>query len=395
MLERLSQPASDPILALMQTVRADERPGKLDLTVGVYRDAQGRTPVMEAVRRAEHQVLRDQTTKAYVGLLGDQTYLHLLGDLLLGPQRHLAAAQTPGGSGALRVLADLVRTATPDARIWLSDPTWPNHPTLFRGAGFAIETYPYFNPESQGLDFDAMLATLRTASPGDVVVLHGCCHNPTGCDLSPSQWHRLSEVLAAQGLVPLVDLAYAGLGQGFDTDTAGVKHLAQTLPEVLVAVSCSKNFGLYRDRVGAAFVLSRNGQDRQLASNTLAAIARRLYSMPPHHGAAIVAQILADQDLRGLWDGELAAMRERLTGLRRGLAARMEGYGDAGLWPQIAVQQGMFSLLGLSDEDLAWLSRERAVYLVPGGRINFAALREADIPALAEALMSLSTARAA
>ncbi|WP_282610195.1 amino acid aminotransferase [Pelagibius sp. Alg239-R121] len=413
MLEQLPQPAGDPILALMQQVRADERPGKLDLTVGVYRDAEGRTPVMAAVRLAEARVLRDQNSKAYVGLLGDPGFCEgirrlVLGDGIAGSQvtgsqvaatqitgAQVAATQTPGGSGALRVLADLVIAANPGATIWLSDPTWPNHLALFRGAGLRCKSYPYFDREKQSLHFEALLAGLAEAQAGDVVVLHGCCHNPTGCDLSPGQWQALAEVLSARGLIPLVDLAYAGLGQGLNEDTAGLRILADSLPEVLVAVSCSKNFGVYRDRVGAALVINRDPDLSRRTSDNLAAIGRKLYSMPPHHGAAVVHRVLEDPALRQLWSEELSGMRERLTSLRKGLAAALAGFNDDGSWAQIGSQNGMFSLLGLSDAEVSWLRDEKAIYLVPGGRINFAALREREIPALAEALSELRHRRAA
>ncbi|MBP9930047.1 MAG: aromatic amino acid transaminase, partial [Rhodoferax sp.] len=298
MFESITTSQSDTLLALMGAYRADARAQKMDVGVGVYRDKDGATPVMSAVKTAEARVLASQDSKAYLGLVGNAEFNAAMVKLVLGDdggaaRNDVRAVQTPGGCGALRSLLDLVALARPKARVWLSDPTWMNHPVLVAASHLTARTYPYFDLATQKIRFDDMMASLATAGPDDVVLLHGCCHNPSGADLSDAQWTALSNLAAERGFLPMIDLAYQGLGRGLDTDAFGVRCMAAQLPELLVAVSCSKNFGLYRDRVGCAMVVSKNAANLATAFDRLLGAIRGNYSMPPDHGAAVVACILA------------------------------------------------------------------------------------------------------
>jgi aspartate/tyrosine/aromatic aminotransferase len=376
MLEHLTLADPDPILSLMVRYREDARPGKIDLGVGVYRDDAGLTPILAAVREAERRYVAAQASKVYVGIVGDAEFNQRIAELTLGPAYdpgRSRAVQTPGGSGALRVLMDLVHLAHPHATLWLSEPTWPNHLMIAQAAHLATTRYPYVD-ETGALVFDAMLAALRKAMPGDVALIHGSCHNPTGVDLNLSQWAAVADLLAERGIIPLVDIAYQGFGAGLDEDAAGLRLLVAKVPEVLIAVSCSKNFGVYRDRVGAAVVVARDAAEAGAAGSRMGTVARALYSMPPHHGAALVATVLGDPALKAEWQAELASMRDRMRVLRSGLADALRRATNSARFDSIATGNGMFTRLGLSAAQIDRLRDERAVYAISDSRINIAGL---------------------
>ncbi len=376
MFETLTPAAPDGILALMSLYRDDPRPGKIDLGVGVYRDETGATPVMRAVREAERRLHESQTTKTYLGLAGDTAFNALMIGLVLGKdadRTRLRAAQTPGGTGALRQLADLIKMARPDATVWVPDPTWPNHLPILRAAGLKFAAFPYYDP-AQRVTFDAAVATLATAAAGDVVLLHGCCHNPTGADLSLDQWGAIADLAVARGLTPFVDIAYQGFGHGLDEDAAGVRLLAAKVPEMLVAASCSKNFSVYRDRVGAAILLGRNATEADAAFSQLLAVGRGIWSMPPDHAAACVRIVLEDEALRAGWQGELDTVRARMLALRQGFAEALRRASNSDRFDFIAGQRGMFSRLGLTQDEVTRLRDEHGVYIVGDSRFNVAGL---------------------
>lgn len=392
MLETLKPAAPDKIIALIGMFRDDPRSEKLDLGVGVYKDAQGRTPIIAAVREAERRLHDTQETKSYLGMAGDPAFNVALGRLVFGEGAdfsRIRGCQAPGGSGALRLVAELVRRARPGATIWLSDPTWPNHVPLLEAAGLATKAYPYFDAGTGEVTFDAMLAALRKAEPGDLVLLHGCCHNPTGADLETAQWQAVTDLVAERGLVPFVDLAYQGFGDGLAEDAAGLRLLASRVPEMLVAASCSKNFSVYRDRVGAAFILARSPAEADIAASQIASVARGIYSMPPDHGAAAVRIILEDPALRKEWQDELDAMRERMKRLREGLAEALRRHTNSDRFDFVTSHRGMFSRLGLSTEQVERLRTEHAVYMVGDSRINVAGLREDAFDRLAAAIAAV------
>lgn len=376
MLEHLTLADPDPILSLMVRYREDARPGKIDLGVGVYRDEEGATPIPAAVLEAERRYVPLQTTKVYVGTAGDAVFNRSLAELTLGPAYEPArtrVVQTPGGSGALRVAMDLVYLAHPHATLWLSDPTWPNHLMIAQAAHLSTTRYPYVD-ETGALGFEAMIAALRKAMPGDVALIHGSCHNPTGVDLNLAQWEAVADTLAERGVTPLIDIAYQGFGEGLDEDAAGLRLVVRKLPEVLIAVSCSKNFGVYRDRVGAAMVVAQTSAEADAAASRMGAIGRTLYSMPPHHGAAVVATVLGDPGLKAEWQAELAAMRDRMRALRADLADALRRATNSARFDSIATGNGMFARLGLSTAQIDRLRDERAVYAISDSRINIAGL---------------------
>ena len=391
MFETLKPAAPDGILALMSLYRDDPRPGKIDLGVGVYRDESGGTPVMRAVREAERRLHEGQATKTYLGLAGDTAFNALMIGLVFGEgadRARLRAAQTPGGTGALRMLADLIRLARPDATVWTPDPTWPNHLPILRAAGLKLASFPYYNAAA-GITFDAAIDALKGASPGDVVLLHGCCHNPTGADLSLDQWAALAAFMAGRGLVPFVDIAYQGFGQGLDEDAAGLRLLAARMPEMLVAASCSKNFSVYRDRAGAAILLGRDAAQADAAWSQLLGVGRGIWSMPPDHAAACVRIVLEDPALRADWQAELDAVRARMLELRRDFAEALRRASNADRFDFIAGQRGMFSRLGLTPEQVIRLRDEHGVYIVGDSRFNVAGLPGGRLDELAAKVVSV------
>jgi len=389
MFDALAPQPDDPLLALIGLYRADARPGKVDLGVGVYRDETGATPIFRAVKEAERRLVETQPTKAYVGPEGDPVFLERLWDLTAGEAgrgRAVAGLQTPGGSGALRIGGDLlVRLGV--KRIWLGMPTWPNHASIFQAAGLEIATYPFFDIPSQSVLFERMVEALSGAAPGDAVLLHASCHNPTGANLSAEQWRAVTDLIAARGLMPLVDIAYQGYGRGLDEDAAGLRMLLAAVPEMLVAVSCSKSFGLYRERTGAVYAACGNADAVPALRSNLAALARVNYSMPPDHGSAIVSTILGDEALKADWMAEIEAMRQRITAIRERLAAGLSRRWQVAT--AIREQEGMFSLLPLEAADVLKLRAEQAIYMPTSGRINIAGLKTAEVDAVIEKFLSL------
>nr|WP_298141062.1 amino acid aminotransferase [uncultured Pseudomonas sp.] len=380
----------DPILGLMDAYRGDPNPAKLDLGVGVYKDAQGLTPIPRAVKLAEQRLLDGETTKSYIGGHGDALFCAHLAQLVLGADNPLlseraAASQTPGGTGALRLAADFIAADLPGRGIWLSDPTWPIHESIFAAAGLRVGHYPYVGADNR-LDVEAMLAALAQVPHGDVVLLHACCHNPTGFDLAPRDWKRVLEVVKARELLPLIDFAYQGFGDGLEQDAWAARLFAAELPELLITSSCSKNFGLYRERTGALLVCAINAEQLLNVRSQLAFLARNLWSTPPAHGAAVVATILDDADLKSLWSSELENMRQRVASLRAGLVEALQPYGLAERFAHIGAQRGMFSYTGLSPQQVQRLRDEFSVYLVGSGRANVAGLDAARLGELAGAI---------
>ncbi|MBD9414888.1 aspartate/tyrosine/aromatic aminotransferase [Pseudomonas sp. PDM16] len=381
----------DPILSLLDAYRADSNPAKLDLGVGVYKDALGITPIPYAVKLAERQLVEHEPTKSYIGGHGDPVFGEQLLRLVLGADNALlhsglaGATQTPGGTGALRLAGDFIAANLPGRGIWLSAPTWPIHESIFATCGLRVEHYPYVGADNR-LDVEAMLDALQRVPAGDVVLLHACCHNPTGFDLSQHDWQRVLEVVKARELLPLIDFAYQGFGDGLDEDAWAVRLFAAELPELLITSSCSKNFGLYRERTGALIVRAENAEKLIDIRSQLASLARNLWSTPPAHGAAVVATILADQKLHSLWAGEVEAMRLRIASLRSGLVAALQPHGLAERFAHIASQRGMFSYTGLSAEQVQRLRQEFSVYLVNSGRANVAGMSEERLDYLAAAI---------
>lgn len=381
----------DPILGLMESYAKDANPQKFDLGVGVYKDAQGLTPILQAVKRAEQRLVEQQTTKTYIGGHGDPAFGRLVSELVLGAGSALlkaqraGATQTPGGTGALRLSADFIAHSLPGRGVWLSNPTWPIHETIFAKAGLKVSHYPYVGSDNR-LDVPAMLATLATVPEGDVVLLHACCHNPTGFDLSQDDWGQVLQIVRERHLLPLIDFAYQGFGDGLEQDAWAVRLFADELPEVLITSSCSKNFGLYSDRVGALIVCANDAEKLLDVRSQLAFIARNLWSTPPDHGAAVVATILGDAELKQLWSAEVEGMRSRIAQLRSGLVEALVPHGLAERFAHVGVQRGMFSYTGLSAEQVKQLREKHSVYMVSSGRANVAGIDETRLGLLAEAI---------
>jgi len=387
MFDTLSQLPADPILGLISQFSQDERSQKIDLGVGVYRNTQGHTPILSAVKQAEQMLLTSEHTKAYIGPVGDAVFNRSMAELVLGKQHtaleRMTMVQTPGGCGALRVAAELIKRTHADATIWVSDPTWGNHIPLLGDAGVTIKTYPYYNFNDHRLCFEAMFSCLEKVKAGDLVLLHGCCHNPSGTDLNTEHWQALVSLALRKGFVPFIDMAYQGFGEGIDEDASGFRLMCEQLPEVLLAVSCSKNFGLYRERVGAVGVVSAK---KAIVESHIASIVRGIYSMPPSHGAAIVAAILSSEILRPLWERELGEMRERIQQVRKELVSSMNTLGAEGQFDHIARQSGMFSFLGLTETAVAALAKDFGIYMVASGRVSLAGLNPSNINTFCGAL---------
>ncbi|WP_122611665.1 amino acid aminotransferase [Pseudomonas viridiflava] len=381
----------DPILGLMEAYAQDANPRKFDLGVGVYKDAQGLTPIPEAVKIAEARLVESQDTKTYIGGHGNPLFGKVINELVLGADSQLiteqraGATQTPGGTGALRLAADFIAQCLPGKGVWLSNPTWPIHETIFAAAKVKVSHYPYVGSDNR-LDVEAMLAVLREVPKGDVVLLHACCHNPTGFDLSHDDWKRVLEVVHSRDLLPLIDFAYQGFGDGIDQDAWSTRLFAAQVPELLITSSCSKNFGLYRDRTGALIVCATSADKLIDIRSQLANIARNLWSTPPDHGAAVVATILADPELKARWADEVEAMRLRIAQLRSGLVEALEPHGLRERFAHIGVQRGMFSYTGLSPEQVKTLRERHSVYMVSSGRANVAGIDATRLALLADAI---------
>lgn len=381
----------DPILGLMEAYAQDANPRKFDLGVGVYKDAQGLTPIPEAVKIAEARLVESQDTKTYIGGHGNPLFGKVINELVLGSdsalitEQRAGATQTPGGTGALRLAADFIAQCLPGKGVWLSNPTWPIHETIFAAAKVKVSHYPYVGSDNR-LDVEAMLAVLREVPKGDVVLLHACCHNPTGFDLSHDDWKRVLEVVRSRDLLPLIDFAYQGFGDGLDQDAWSTRLFAAQVPELLITSSCSKNFGLYRDRTGALIVCATSADKLIDIRSQLANIARNLWSTPPDHGAAVVATILADPELKARWADEVEAMRLRIAQLRSGLVEALEPHGLRERFAHIGVQRGMFSYTGLSPEQVKTLRERHSVYMVSSGRANVAGIDATRLALLADAI---------
>lgn len=395
MFETINPAPEDSILGLTVAFQKDSNPNKINLGVGVYKDGNGQTPVLATVKEAEERLLRSEATKSYLPIDGLAAYAALSQQIVFGSGHDILAAgraatvQTPGGTGALRVAADFVRRISPQATVWLSDPTWPNHPNVFAAAALQVQTYPYFEAETNSVAFDRMMAALETIPTGDVLLLHACCHNPTGADLSPQQWQAVSAVCAERGILPLLDFAYQGFGDGLDEDATGVRFVAEQCRELLVAASYSKNFGLYNERVGALTLVAANSEAAEAAHSHLKICVRTNYSNPPAHGGQIVAEILGDPDLRQRWEAELADMRNRINDMRHLFVETLDEQ-DAGRdFSFIAQQRGMFSFSGLTPEQVQALRERHSVYVVGSGRINVAGMTEANVERLCSAIVDV------
>lgn len=392
MFEPLAPLPADPILGLMALYQQDPNPHKVDLGVGVYKDEQGQTPVLASIKQAEQRLLEQEASKAYVGPAGSLEFNARMAELLFGVDHcllrddRLVLIQTPGGCGALRVAAELVKAVNPKARIWVSDPTWGNHIPLLGNSGLEIATYPYFDAQTNGLKFEEMMATLAQANASDLVLLHACCHNPTGVDLSRQQWQAISQLALEKGFTPFIDIAYQGFGEGLDEDAYGLRLMAETLPEIVVAASCSKNFGVYRERVGAVAVASRSAENAAALKSHILSIVRGIYSMPPAHGAMLVAEVLGDSPLKQQWLHEVAAMRKRISGLRSQFVQEMRQRGAGHRFDFVEQQKGMFSFLGLDEPQVTRLRNEYSVYLVSPSRASIAGLNNTNMSYVCDAI---------
>ncbi len=384
----------DPILGLLDAFRADANPAKLDLGVGVYKDAHGQTPIPRAVKLAEQRLVDSEQTKSYIGGHGDAQFGALLMRLVLSPRAvalaedRVGCTQAPGGTGALRLAGEFIARCLPGRTLWLSDPTWPIHQTLFAAAGVPLQHYPYVGADNR-LDREGLFAALERIPAGDVVLLHACCHNPSGFDLNQDDWLRVLEIVRSRELLPLFDFAYQGFGEGLEEDAWAVRLFAETLPEVLITSSCSKNFGLYRERTGGLIVIAAGREQLLDVRSQLAALARGLWSTPPAHGAAVVTTILADDALRQIWQDEVEGMRQRIASLRHGLVEALTPYGLAERFAHIAEQRGMFSYTGLTAAQVRRLRAEHSVYLVESGRASVAGLDAERLDELARAFASV------
>ena len=398
MFEHLERLPQDPILGLSALCKADSNPAKVDLTLGVYKDEGGQTPVFEAVKRAQDQLARDEVSKVYIAQAGDADFNTGIQQLLLGEgssvlsQERVSSVQTPGGCGGLRLGAELIKAANDTARVWVSSPTWANHIPLIGSVGLEICEYRYYDAKTHGVDFAGMLEDLHVgAVAGDVVLLHGCCHNPCGADLSQEQWRAVAKLCDEKGLIPYVDIAYQGLGDGLDEDAWGLRHLASQLPEVMIAASCSKNLGLYRERTGAMVFVGKNRGSAEIVASQGMKAAREIYSMPPAHGGILAGRVLTDPVLGGLWREELAAMCARINTLR-GLLDEKLSAATGEDFSFIRREKGMFSFLGLNGAQVDRLREEFSVYMVGSSRINVAGINHGNVDYMAHSVAQVLSA---
>jgi aspartate/tyrosine/aromatic aminotransferase len=387
MFDRLNAQPADKILTLIQMFKDDARTGKIDLGVGVYKDASGLTPVMRAVKAAEKKLWEQEVTKTYTGLAGEPAYNAAMVGMILGAgyADRAASVATPGGTGAIRQALELIRLASPGAKVWLSNPTWPNHPSIIKYLGMPMATYRYFDEASGGIDFAGLMADLAGVQAGDAVLLHGCCHNPTGANLDAGQWSAVADLLLSRGAIPFIDLAYQGFGDGLEADAAPTRMIAARFPEVIIAASCSKNFGIYRERTGILIALG-DASRRAITQGNLAFLNRQNYSFPPDHGARLVTMILEDAELRADWTAELEEVRLNMLSLRKGLADALRQATNSDRFDFVAHHRGMFSRLGLTEAQVERLRAEHGIYMVSDSRINIAGLNAATVPVLAKAV---------
>ncbi|HAS6347077.1 aspartate/tyrosine/aromatic aminotransferase [Vibrio sp. IRLE0018] len=393
MFSQLPTPALDPILSLTVAFRNDPRDQKVDLGIGVYKNNKGETPIMRAVAEAQKMVANTQTTKSYVGLAGCEEFNQSMVNLLLTGTSVLdrvSAIQTPGASGALRMLGDLMKVAQPETTVWISNPSYVNHKPVMEAAGLKVRYYRYFSPATKQVDIGQMLDDLATAGPKDVVLLHGCCHNPTGADIDFAAWQAITDLAVKNGFTPFVDIAYQGFGDGLEEDAKGLQFMADRVEEMLITTSCSKNFGLYRERTGAAIVIGKNAKESANAKGKLLTLARSTYTMPPDHGAALVKTILQNVELTTTWKQELCEMQQRLLNLRQTLCNELRNQHNTSQFDFIESHKGMFTVLGFTPEQMGTLRDEYGIYGVGDGRINIAGLTEAHIPYVADAIVKVS-----
>ncbi len=383
---------ADPILGLLAKYRKDDNPNKIDLGVGVYKNEAGHTAILNCVKKAEQHRLSTEDTKVYIGPSGSDLFNDEMAKLIFGREHNVLrenrarTISTPGGTGALRVAAEFIKSCKAGATIWVSNPTWANHTGLFQAAGLNVKTYPYYDYEHKNLDFDGMLAALKLVSSEDVVLLHACCHNPSGMDLNTEQWQQVADVAQSVGFTPLIDMAYQGFGAGLDEDAYGLRLMAETVNEMIVCSSCSKNFGLYRERIGGCTIIGESSLSADIANSVLLSVVRVIYSMPPAHGAAIVETILSSNELREQWYAELKEMRDRINGNRKLLVDKLIENGVARDFSFITRQSGMFSFLGITPEQVQALQDNYSIYMVGSSRMSIAGIANSNVGYLAQSI---------
>ena len=386
-----AQPA-DPILGLLAKYREDTNPKKIDLGVGVYKNEAGETTVLDCVKKAEQHRTDTETSKVYIGPTGSMLFNDEMAKLIFGQEHKVLnenrarTVSTPGGTGALRVAAEFIKSCKAGATIWVSNPTWANHTGLFEAAGLTVKTYPYYDYENKNLDFDGMLAALKQVSVDDAVLLHACCHNPSGMDLNNEQWQQVADIAKSVGFTPVIDMAYQGFGQGLDEDAYGLRLMAESVNEMVVCSSCSKNFGLYRERIGACTIIGESSLQADIAYSVILSVIRVIYSMPPAHGAALVETILSSGELRNEWYGELAQMRNRINGNRQLIVDKLIEHGVTRDFSFIAQQAGMFSFLGITPEQVQQLQDEYSIYMVGSSRMSIAGIANSNVDYLAQSI---------
>lgn len=385
---------ADPILGLLAKYREDANPQKIDLGVGVYKDEAGHTAILDCVKAAEKFRHDNEDTKVYIGPTGSPLFNEEMSKLIFGDHQVLSTnrartVSTPGGTGALRVAAEFIKSCKAGATIWVSNPTWANHTGLFEAAGLTVKTYPYYDYETKALDFDGMLNALKEVSADDAVLLHACCHNPSGMDLSQEQWQQVAEVAKDKGFLPVIDMAYQGFGDGLDEDAYGLRLMADTVEEMIVCSSCSKNFGLYRERIGATTIIGKSSSAVDVAYSVLLAVVRVIYSMPPAHGAALVETILSSDELRHQWFNELAGMRDRINGNRRLIVEKLIENGVTRDFSHITRQKGMFSFLGITPEQVQQLQDDYSIYMVGSSRMSIAGIANSNVDYLAKSIAAV------
>jgi aspartate aminotransferase len=383
---------ADPILGLLAKYKKDSNPNKIDLGVGVYKNEAGHTAILDCVKKAEQHRFTTEDTKVYIGPTGSPLFNDEMAKLIFSAdhkvlnENRARTVSTPGGTGALRVAAEFIKSCKAGATIWVSNPTWANHTGLFKAAGLTVKTYPYYDYENKSLDFDGMLNALKEVSSDDVVLLHACCHNPSGMDLNNEQWQQVADVAKSVGFTPLVDMAYQGFGIGLDEDAYGLRLLAETVKEMIVCSSCSKNFGLYRERIGACTIIGESSTAVDIANSVLLYVIRVIYSMPPAHGAAIVETILSSDELRAQWHVELKEMRDRINGNRQLIVDKLVENGVTRDFSFISQQMGMFSFLGITPEQVQQLQDEYSIYLVGSSRMSIAGIANSNVDYLAKSI---------
>lgn len=391
MFSQLKQLPADPILGLSVKFKADSHPNKIDLGAGIYKDEAGNTPVLACVKAAEQFRVDNEASKAYLGSAGSPLFNERMTSLILGDHKVIAenrirTISTPGGTGALRVAGEFIRTCTPGATIWVSNPTWANHKGVFEAAGLIVKTYPYYDYENNCLDFEGMAAALKQIPKEDAVLLHACCHNPSGMDLNKEQWVQVADIAKSVGFLPVVDMAYQGFGTDLDSDAYGLRLLADTVEQMVICSSCSKNFGLYRERIGACSVIGKSAISADIISSVLLSVVRVIYSMPPAHGAALVETILGSQELTSQWHGELAEMRNRINDVRQLLVDKLKENGVTRNFDFITTQNGMFSFLGIDKEQVQQLQDDYSIYIVGSSRISLAGISPDNVDYLTKSI---------